>query len=233
MIAAIMKILAADTTTSINTVALCDDAHVLAETIVDCPRAHTKRLVETVHWVLGQGGAAFDDLDALAVSVGPGSFTGLRVGVAAFKGFALGTGLPLVGVPTLDAMSRLGPFDRVCPLLDAKMSEVFAAAYVFEGGERKALLENYLGPIDDLLDHLDGPFTFLGDGASVYRAPILERRPRAVFAPPTCNGPRASAVAAEAHAMIESGHVADAEAVTPVYLRKSQAEQARERSAAP
>jgi tRNA threonylcarbamoyladenosine biosynthesis protein TsaB len=236
-----MKILAADTSTSINTVALCDDERIVAETIVDCGRLHSERLLATVDWVLAEAGIGIDQVDALAISIGPGSFTGVRVGVATWKGLALGKNLPLVPVPTLDAMTRLGAFSNglVCPLLDARMKEVFGAVYRFASATRTKLSEDLVCPIDALLDRLlpsdgnggDGtaPAIFLGDGATLYRESILSRFPNAVFVSGVCGVPRASAVAAEACTRIAQGVCADPALVTPVYLRESQAEQNRAR----
>ncbi len=221
-----MKILAADTTTSINTVAVCHGDRLLAETVVDCGRGHSERLIDTVDWVLAEAGLKLGDLDALAVSIGPGSFTGVRVGVATWKGLALGQGLPLVPVPTLDAMTRLGAFHDgiVCPLLDARMKEVYGAAFRFTSGTREKLFDERAASIDAILDLVDETTVFLGDGAWLYRDRIRERLPRAVFAPAHCSVPRASAVAVEALALMEAGVCTDAALVNPVYLRQSQAE---------
>lgn len=225
-----MKILAADTSTTINTVAVCEDGRILAETTVECGRKHTERLLETVNWVLGEAEKALDSLDALAVSVGPGSFTGLRVGIATFKGLAAGTGLPLAGVPTLDAMTRLVPLwdGIVCPLLDAKMGEVFGARYVLREGQREKLTDDMVCPVEEFLEGLSGSACFLGDGAELYRERIEAACPRAVFAPPICAVPRAAAVASEAEILLTANPRPDAAAVVPVYLRESQAERARE-----
>jgi tRNA threonylcarbamoyladenosine biosynthesis protein TsaB len=230
-----MRVLAADTTTSVNTVAVCDGPRLLAETVVDCGRTHTERLVGTVDWVLGQAGLALGDLDALAISTGPGSFTGLRVGVSAWKGLAMGTGLPLVPVATLDAMTNLRGFRNalVCPLLDAKMGEVFGAVYQFDESQRTRLTDARACPVEELVSALDGTVLFLGDGAVLYRDSITERVADAVFLPPSCGVPRASAVAQEALAMLEAGLPYPAEAVAPVYLRSSQAERARDKAQAP
>jgi tRNA threonylcarbamoyl adenosine modification protein YeaZ len=226
-----MKILAADTATSINTVAVCDGPRILAETVVECGRAHSERLIITVDWVLAEAGLTLEDLDALAISAGPGSFTGVRVGVATWKGLAFGKNLPLVAVPTLDAMTRLSRFQDalVCPLLDARMHEVYGAVYRFANGRREKLTEDLVCDIDAMLNRIEATAVFLGDGASMYRDRILARQPGAIFAPGLCSKPRASAVAAEALALIERGANTDAQAVVPVYLRKSQAEVNRDK----
>jgi tRNA threonylcarbamoyladenosine biosynthesis protein TsaB len=228
-----MKLLAGDTSTSVNTVAVLDGDRVLAETVVESGRTHTERLLGTIDWVLGQAGITLDALDVLAVSVGPGSFTGLRVGLATWKGLAAGSGLGLIGVPTLDAMTRVNVFRDafVCPLLDAKMGEVFGAVYSFTAGTRRKLTEDRACPVDDILAGLDGEIVFLGDGAEKYRERIERRIQRAVFVPGPFSVPRASAVALEAQAMLDADVSTDPAAVVPVYLRRSQAEMARDKAA--
>lgn len=227
-----MKILASDTSTSILSVALCEGERTVAETMVDCGRSHAERMLMTVDWVLAEAGLALRDVDMLAVSAGPGSFTGLRVGVATWKGLALATGLPLVGVPTLDAMARIMTLDAgvVCPLLDAKMGEVFGAIYDFRGGVPHKVHEDVAAPVEVLLGQVTGPVHFLGEGAARYRARIEAVLPEAVFVQRKDGTPRASAVAAEARAMLARGCPTDAERVAPVYLRKSQAEENRARA---
>jgi tRNA threonylcarbamoyladenosine biosynthesis protein TsaB len=228
-----MVILAADTSTSVNAVCVVRDGRILAETLVQSGRKHSERLLETVEWVLAEADLRPTDVDTLAVSIGPGSFTGLRVGVAAWKGLALGLGLPLVGVPTLDAMTRLGAFANglVCPVLDARMHEVFGAVYSFQNGVRNKLTPDRVCPMERFLDDVPGPAVFLGDGASLYAEVIRQRLPEAVFANALCSLPRASAVALEAIDLLRNGASADARTVSPVYLRKSQAEEAQKRAA--
>ncbi len=228
-------ILAADTATTINTVALCTETAILAETTVDCHRLHSERLLSTVDWVLGEAGKDLGHVTALAISNGPGSFTGLRIGAATWKGLALANDLPLVAVPTLDAMTRPGAWHQglVCPMIDARMKEVFGAWYRFENGARTKLTEDRVCPVEDLLEDRPGdpdePCFLLGDGAAVYRDRIAAHSPGVLFAPVPGNVPRASAVAAEAFALLAAGTPTDARLVAPVYLRKSQAEVNRER----
>ncbi len=226
-----MRILALDTSTHVIAVAVCRDGAPLAETWVDADRAHSERLLETVGWVLREAALDLNALDALAVSVGPGSFTGLRVGVAAAKGLALGANLPLIGVPTLDALSRLaaGYDGVVVPLLDARMQEVFGARYRFVDGQRTIERTAAVGPVEDFLDDLPERVHFLGDGARLYADRIQARVPGALFAPALHNMPRASAVALEAEALAQAGPLPDSATVAPVYLRLSQPEEKRRR----
>ena len=223
-----MIVLAADTGTSINTVALCDDDRLLAETIVETGRAHSEKLLLTVDWVLQEANLTLDNVQMLAIGIGPGSFTGLRIGAATWKGLAFAKNLPLVAVPSLDAMTRLAPFhnDVVCPLLDARMHEVFGAVYRFQEGHRQKIVPDSVCPIGALLEQIPQPDPiFLGNGAVLYRDQILAALPRARFAQSNCSLPRASAVAAESFSLLAMGISTDAAAVSPVYLRKSQPEE--------
>lgn len=228
-----MKTLGVDTSTPVNTVALCDRGRVLVETHVDCGRAHAERLMATLDWVLAEAGVTLDAIDTLAVSTGPGSFTGLRIGVAAWKGLALAHDLPLVGVPTLDAMTRVGAFHdtAVCPMLDAKMGEVFAAVYRFAGTDRSKVTEDRVLPVEEVLSLAPQDAFYFGDGAELYRDAIQASRPNATILEGGFRSPRASAVCLEAEAMLAGGCNVSPAAVNPVYLRMSQPEVLRAQSA--
>lgn len=224
-------VLAADTSTSINTVALCRGEQILVEITADSGRVHAERLLPTVDWVLGEAGITIHQVDLLAVSAGPGSFTGLRIGVAAWKGLALGAGKPLIAVPTLDALARLGAGagGAVCPLLDARMAEVYGAIYRFRLGEREKLTPDRVCDVESLLMELpDGPAWFLGDGAALYHEAILAHRPDALFASGPLSCTHASTIASEALEMLCRGASTDPALVEPVYLRGSQAETNRD-----
>ncbi len=220
-------ILAADTGTAVNTVAVCRDGQILAEATAESPRLHAERLLATVDWVLAEAQLTIHDIDALAISIGPGSFTGLRIGASTWKGLAYAAGKPLVAVPTLDALALLAaPFEgTVAVALDARMQEVFGAIYRFQGGTREKLRADAVLPMAQLLDGLSGPVYCLGDGFTAYRDAADAALPGAIYAPPYLNMPRAATVAAEAAAML------DAALVSPVYLRASQAEVNRDKAA--
>ncbi len=229
-----MKILATDTSTPFNAVAVYevdqdarfDMGYVLAESLSHAGRRHSERLLAVVDIVLEEAQLRLADIDLLAVSTGPGSFTGLRVGLATWKGLAFGTNLPLIGVPTLDALTRLSCFhdETVCTLLDAKMSEVFGAVYRYEGSTREKVVPDRVLPVEGFLTELDGDVLFLGDGAELYRDQVMEALPDARFAPATCMAPRGAAVAIEAASLYRAGVDSDPGAVVASYLRLSQAE---------
>ncbi len=226
-----MKILAVDTSTAFNAVAVCDDDAILAETLVNCGRAHSERLIPTVDWVLAESGLRLADIDLLAVTIGPGSFTGVRIGVATWKGLALAAHKPLVGVPTLDAMSRLAALadGTVCPLLDARMKEVYGAVYTFDNGFRTKCMPDRVSAVERIIEELPDAPVLLGDGVALYRERILALRPHARIVASMHLVPRAAAVAHEALELVQSGVDTDPAQVSPVYLRQSQAEENRAR----
>ena len=228
-----MRVLAADTATAYCSVALCEcgepDAHVISETTVHAGRRHSEILLTLTRDLLGVARVRLADVDLLAISVGPGSFTGLRVGVASWKGLAFGTKAPLVGVPTLSAMARrMGPgAGIVAPVLDARMQEVFAAAYDVSSGMPKVVMEEMVVGIGELLEQLPDNALVFGDGVLRYRPDVEAHPKRFRIAPAQFHHPSAAAVAFEAHARLAKGASTDASTVVPMYLRKSQAEELR------
>jgi tRNA threonylcarbamoyladenosine biosynthesis protein TsaB len=230
-------ILATDTSTRHCTVAVCrfsvgGECEVAAQTSVDQKRLHAERLMDSMQATLDACEHTLEEITCLAVSIGPGSFTGLRVGSATWKGLAYALGLPLVAVPTLDAMSLLNAVADgiVIPMIDARMDEVFGAVYRFKAGVREKLTPDRVCTVEKLLaaDYAcEYPLIVLGDGAQRYRERIQALAPRAFFAAVPCGMPRADAVAREGYALLCAGVHTDAAQVAPQYLRVSQAEQAR------
>jgi tRNA threonylcarbamoyladenosine biosynthesis protein TsaB len=235
-------ILAADTSTATNSVAICRDNVTLVESVVEGGRRHSERLIPTIDWLLGEAGLTLSGIDMLAISIGPGSFTGLRIGAATWKGLALANDLPLIGVSTLDAMTRLSAFaptGYLAVALDARMKEVFAAVYRFEDGERHRVVEpcacspeSLMTRIESLPGFSQSALGLVGDGASLYRDTFLAQWPNATIADPFLGVPRASAVAQEALGLRAAGVSEDGAQVEPVYLRKSQAEVNRDKKLA-
>ncbi len=231
-----MYILSADTSTDVNTVSILNDTEVIGEIIINAGKRHSERLIPIVDTILEETQLTLTDINLLAVSIGPGSFTGLRVGLATWKGLALATGLPLIGVPTLTAMTRLSPFNNaiVCPILDARMKEIYAGIFTFEKGKRTILLENFLGTVQDfttklteIIDKTDIPLYIYGNGALMYKSEIKEKFPSAIIAPEWWSHPRASAVGVEALEMWNTGYNKSVDEILPIYLRLSQPEELR------
>ncbi len=227
-----MLLLSTDTSTDIITLAILRDKELLAEVSINAGKRHSERLVPLINILLDEVRLSIDDINLLAISLGPGSFTGLRVGLATWKGLAISKDLPIIGVPTLDAMTRLAPFDNaiVCPILDARMKEVFAGIYQFQNKKRETLQENFLGNIQEFLSLLKQyaenlPIILFGEGALLYQQSILETFPYAILGEPWWSHPRASSVGIEALHLQEHGYKKEIDEILPIYLRLSQPEE--------
>lgn len=223
-----MKILALETATLAGGIAIVDDSEgLISEVRVEVKVAHAERLMPSIEWLLQASNISVNQIDAFALSIGPGSFTGLRIGLSTAKGFSYSTGKPIVPVPTLDAFAETIPYCRhlVCPMLDARKNEVYAALYTWEGSTcRKILPETALDP-HELLKKINEPVVFMGDGAVTYRHLILDTlKTRAVFAPASRMSPAASAVAEIAIEKLKQGIETDPVSLVPFYIRKSEAE---------
>jgi tRNA threonylcarbamoyladenosine biosynthesis protein TsaB len=228
-----MKILAIESATLTGGAALLDGDHLVGETTVSIALTHSERMMVVVDRLLTDCGWSAKEIEGLAVSVGPGSFTGLRVGIATVKGLALALGLPVAPVPTLDALAATLPFADapVCPLLDARKGEVFCSLYRWQ--EREMTRESdYLALSPEAAAaRLVAPVIVLGDGVSACR-PYLARLGEGVReAPPARRLPSPATVAQLGHTMLAAGRGIAAEAVTPLYLRPSEAELKARRSA--
>src|SRR2546428_4373699 len=160
-----MRLLAVETSTLAGGAALLDGELVVGEYALDVSRTHSERLMGAIDRLLTDAGWTVRDLEGLAVSVGPGSFTGLRIGLSTVKGLALALSIPIVAVPTLDAMAALLPVRALplCPVLDARQREVYASVYSWGCGGMDPVWE-YLGIAPaDLARRLEAPVIVLGD----------------------------------------------------------------------
>ena len=129
-----MKILALETATLAGSIAIVDDRYgLVSEVRVNLKIAHAERLMPSIQWILDASRMSIDEIDAFAVSIGPGSFTGLRIGLSTAKGLSYAAKKPIVPVPTLDAFARMLPYCSymICPLFDARRSQVYAALYTW------------------------------------------------------------------------------------------------------
>ena len=233
-----MRILALETASSACAVAVVDGGNVLAEVALQVPRAHSTRLMPLIAQMLDDSGVAKADLDGIAVGIGPGSFTGLRIGLATAKGLAFGLGKPCAGVSTLKAMAygTGAQIGLVVPMLDAKRGEVFTAVYA-AGSQDPATWAELIPPshmhVDQLaeairslregLRHSWQFVTVCGDVAAKY-AGALGLGEASRLAPAGAMLPRAWAVAELGAAALAAGQGLDPDALVPIYLRKSEAE---------
>ena len=221
-----MKILAIETSTMLGGVAIADEKGLIAETRLNVKSTHSERLMATIDEQLRQSDMSLNDIDVFAVASGPGSFTGLRIGLSTAKGLCYATGKPLVMVPTLDAFARNLPFSKhpVCVMLDARRGEVYDAVFQLDGGFVK-LLEEVSAVPEDLFRDIVSPVILAGEGALVYRERLVAvLGQRALFAPLATMVPSPAHVAMLGLEKALQGEFTDASAAEPFYIRKSEAE---------
>ena len=220
-----MKILAFETSAGPASCAVIDDGKVLALSYVNTPLTHSQTLMPMAEALLKHSGLALDQMDRLAVSAGPGSFTGIRIGISAVKGLAFANHIPCVGVSTLAAIARNGagiPFDGViCSVMDARCSQVYTAC--FAGGSLERITPDEAISVDELKNRLISykkSVLLLGDGAELCYNTLREKVPGLILAAPDRRYQTAAGVAAVALTADPVSH----EALQPVYLRLPQAE---------
>ena len=226
-----MLILGIETSTPVCSVALSDGSGVMAQYTLASDMHHSERLVPMVQQVLADAGVTLGDLHGVAVASGPGSFTGLRIGMGLAKGLCMAAGLPLLPVPTLAGMALGAGCEGlpVCPMLDARRGEVYAGVYDCVDGRVVSRLPDRAGPVSDWFADLPRPVVLVGDGAWLHRAQMLEALSGgAHFASRALGRPDAGAIALLGADMLVRGDMGDVDAVEPVYLRRSQAELVRE-----
>ena len=219
--------LALDTSTPAGSVAVTCGEQLLGALLLKGKGTHTDYLLLSIKYLLKALSLGIDDLDALAVVLGPGSFTGLRVGMATAKGLALAAGIPVIGVSSLRTLACQVPFPRypVCALLDARKKEVYAGLFQWDAGTPVALGAEAVVPPERLLERLEGDTLFIGNGAFVYRTMIVRHLgERAHFAPLILESPRAACVAALALESFRSGEAVHPANLVPRYIRASEAE---------
>ena len=221
-----MRVLALETSTLAGGVALVDGERLVAEYVLDVSVTHSERLMSAVDRVLADARWTPRELEGLAVSIGPGSFTGLRIGVSTAKGLAWALGLPIAAVPTLDAMAAAVPWPAlpVCPVLQARRDEVYACLYHHDGeGLRREWEYLALSP-EELAARLTEPTLLIGDGAAGVSSPHARQLP------PPRRVPSPACVAVLGRERLRLGDSIGAAELSPFYLRPSQAELRRRAS---
>ena len=224
-----MLILAVDTTTPHGSVALLEDSHVLAEVNCVASLTHSERLLPAVDLILRQQGFAIKDVDAYAVAQGPGSFTGIRIGLSTIKSFALASGNPVVPVSTLKALAWKLKFPHkrlLCPLLDARKGEVYAALFELKKGQLVEVVPQGVYSPDHFFVRVPSHriVAFIGNGVDVLKDKIFEYfKDKARFSS------RSLFIAHEVgligYHQLKEGKGLNPREVKPLYFRKSQAEE--------
>ncbi len=227
-----MFILGIETSTTTGSVAVVTESGVIAQYSLNIEVTHSERLMTTVDRVLTDSGIAISRIDGYAVAAGPGSFTGLRIGLSTVKGLALAMGKPIAAVPTLKALAANIPFSTypVCPLLDARKNEVYAAQFAWENGALVQTMPEEAVSLECLAGRIPGKVILTGEAARLYQGTI-ERLfgGRALFAPVSAVLPSAAVVAELGLSMIRQGRHADIDSLTPLYIRRPEAEVAWEK----
>jgi tRNA threonylcarbamoyladenosine biosynthesis protein TsaB len=238
-----LKILALDSTTRAGSVALLDDERIVAEQHGDAARTHAERLPGELIALLETRGLKLPGIDLFAVASGPGSFTGLRVGIATLQGFALVGGRPIAGISALEALAHAGSTAlatgaRVGAWMDAHRRDVFTALYEVTNGQTIDRLVEIEGPrVGDPAETLERwrragwmPFLFVGDGAAMYADTIASG---------AGNGVRVESAPALAATIgrlalwrARAGSASGPAAIQPLYVRRPDAELARDRAQA-
>lgn len=224
-----MRILAIDTSTAAASSAIIEDGRLLCEFTINDGRKHSEKLMNIINIALESSGIEISQIDAFACSIGPGSFTGLRLGAAAVKGLGQALDKPVIAVPTLDALAyNIYPCKSlICPMLDAQRSMVYSALYRIKDGKLIKLEDYRAIDIDMLIDRLENygeEIVILGDGVPIFGHKLKDALPNVIEASPCTLYPRASSVAVLAEELYKEGKILNYNELKLYYIRKSQAE---------
>ena len=227
-----MLLLAFETSAKAASVALFENTTLLGESYQNTGLTHSQTLLVMAQDLLSQCGKSPAEVTDVAVANGPGSFTGVRIGAAAAKGFAWGKELPCWGVSTLEAMAlNLGAYrGYICPVMDARRSQVYNALFYAENGQLRRVTEDRAIALADLateLEQLVEPIFLVGDGSNLTYKTLSGQISGLVLPPEHRMHQRAAGVGLAAMAMQTRGESCDAAALSPNYLRLSQAERER------
>jgi tRNA threonylcarbamoyladenosine biosynthesis protein TsaB len=220
-------LLAVDTATEICGIALVVDGRIHAELMLSRGITHTQSVLSAIDAVLAISGLTAGDVDAYAVTRGPGSFTGLRIGISTVKGLAFATAKPMVGISSLEVLAHQAPdsADLICPLMDARRNEVYWALYRREKDGIKAIMAERVGPATEVADAIQAPCQFIGNGVPTYRSVLRKKLTYpAQWAGSALNNLRPAVLARKAWQRLQEGKTDDPRTFEPVYLRKSDAE---------
>ena len=222
-----MKILAIDTATDSCSVAVMENDRLLCEINLVSGRTHSTHLMPLIRQVASMAGIELSEVDGFAVSKGPGSFTGLRIGLSTVKGLAVGFNRPLVGISTLHALAVQAavPDYMICSLVDARKKEVYCATYRRRNQEVAQLGPEVVQTPQRVADSITEPCVFVGNGAQLYAETLVNNGfPRRMLAPRSQHLIRASTIARLSLPHFKSDRTHDAALLVPSYVRKSDAE---------
>ena len=224
-----MTILALDTSAKAASVCLASEEKIIGEFFVDTGLNHSRTLAPMLEQLCKNADVPLSEVEAVAVNAGPGSFTGVRIGVAAAKGVAFARSLPCVAVSTLESMAYnlLGSDCIVCALMDARCAQVYNALFRVTGNRVERLCEDRavsLGQVTEELQQLGENVVLIGDGAEIAFNSMVNPPAHVVLAPRNMRSQTASSVALAAFQRIQAGETLTPAQLMPVYLRLPQAQ---------
>lgn len=229
-----MKLLVLDSSGMVASVAVIEDYSLIGEYTINYKKTHSQTLLPMLDEVVKMTETDLNEIDAIALAKGPGSFTGLRIGSATAKGLGLALDKPIIAVPTVDAIAYnlYHTEGYICPIIDARRNNVYTGIYAWNENEFEVIEEQCSKNIEEIIDEVnafESPVIFLGDGVDVHKERILENCSVPVsFAPAHLCRQRAGAVGSLAMEYYKQGKIESAAEHGPEYLKKSQAERERE-----
>ena len=221
-----MKVLAVDTSSRCGAIGLCIDGETVAELSLKSQENHSARLLPSIEWLLSTLRLTPQDVDAFGVVTGPGSFTGLRVGLATVKGLAWATNKPVTALHALEVLAQPFRYSNVLvvPSTDARKGRVYGAAYFWESGQLQTMKEAAEMDVQTLVADLPREFVLLGEGSRKYEKEIQSAAKKPFsYAPLAYDLPRGAILAQMAYERIQKGDTVDLRTVEPMYLRWSDA----------
>jgi tRNA threonylcarbamoyladenosine biosynthesis protein TsaB len=222
-----LKLLAIDTATQSCGMAIVVDGVVQTELILSHRGTHSRQILVAIDALFSLSEFSLAQIDAFAVTRGPGSFTGLRIGISTIKGLSLAAGKPIIGISSLDVLAHQagGDITRVCSMIDARRNEIYWCIYRREGSRLTPLTSEQVGPLDRMARQIDDACVFVGNAVTLYER-LLPRlvKPAIQWVPDADNAIRPAVLARLAWRRFVKGDVDAVETFAPVYLRKSDAE---------
>ena len=232
-----MKIIAIDSSGLVATVGIASEDAMIAEYTVNYKKTHSQTLLPMLNEIKEMTELDLDEVAAIAIASGPGSFTGLRIGSATAKGLGLALEKPIIEIPTTDAlaMNMWGCSDIICPIMDARRDQVYTGIYEFDENDDLVVIKksfaDYIDAVVEDLNRISRPVVFLGDGVPVYKDAIAAKITIPYrFAPAHMSRQRAGALASLAMKYYSEGKIVSAADHKPDYIRPSQAERVRNSS---
>ena len=239
-----MKILGIDSSGMVASVAILQDDVIIAEYTMNHKKTHSETLLPMIDEIVKTSETKLEELDAIAIAAGPGSFTGLRIGAATAKGLAMAVDKPVIPIKTCEglAYNMWGAEGLICPIIDARRNQVYTGLYRVKGNV-EVILEQQPMDIHELMEYINdyskklaesegGPIegvTFLGDGVAIYQDVIWDEIDvPCKMAPAIMNRQRGASIASYGELLYKEGKYINADDFAPEYLRKSQAERVRE-----